>query len=367
MIYNIIFVFLLGISLIELYMYNNNIVVRPQINIGILISIFLVVFAGGRLNTGLDYSGYERYFYMAKDGTLKIVNSIVEPMYVIINRVSLSYRVLLFLMAIGCVVIKYMAFRKLDVKLTAFVMFFYYASFYLYYDMGIMRQGLAMSICLLAIPYAERKDKRFFILVAIAMTFHIEAVFFVVVFFIADKEYSRTTYYILMGVALAFTILANSNVVRSGIFEWVIKKFGGNYLNYKYDRYISYETQNYLFTILKRIILGVVFVEWFKRTRNTADNRKQMVLTYLNGYVISIVLFSVMSLLGFASLAGRITVVLYMLYILIYEIILRSMKHHKLLKVVLLMLFVALSFNTLNDIITSSSGDLYRNYQFFLH
>ena len=93
MIYNIIFISLLVLSLTELYMYNNNFVIKPQINIGILISIFLVFFAGGRVNTGLDYVGYEDYFIKVQNGSIGLINPIVEPMYVILSMISPSNRV----------------------------------------------------------------------------------------------------------------------------------------------------------------------------------------------------------------------------------------------------------------------------------
>lgn len=366
MIYNIIFISLLVLSLTELYMYNNNFVIKPQINIGILISIFLVFFAGGRVNTGLDYVGYEDYFIKVQNGSLGLINPIVEPMYVILSMISPSYRVLLFIMAIGCVVVKYIALRKLGVKLIAFAMFFYFSSFFLYYDMGIMRQGLAMGICLLSIPCAEKKDKKFFIYIIIASLVHISALLFMVIYFFSDKEFSRTIYYAMMGLAIIFAVMAGSSVVQNGLIERLIEAVAGGYINHKYNRYFSYETANYLNTVLKRVLIGIVFVEWFKSKSNRYDDKKELVWTYINGYILSIVIFSGMSLIGFASMAGRIVAGLYMLYFLLYERILRS-NRHKLLKLGLLILFVALSFNTLNDIVTSSSGDLYRDYTFFLN
>ncbi len=87
--------------------------------------------------------------------------------------------------------------------------------------------------------------------------------------------------------------------------------------------------------------------------------------TMINGYILSIPVFSALTMLGLGEMAGRIATPLYMLYCIIYERVLRT-RHYKLIRIGLYVLFIALSYSTLRGTIYNSSGYTYRNYQFFL-
>ncbi len=365
MIYTAIFLTLLFLALFEFYAYERNIVFRPRVPVSILICIVLIILAGGRLNTGFDYDGYEQYFVMIKDGSLQIINSIVEPLYVILNIIMPSYRALLFFMSTACVLTKYIAFKKLDVRLLVFVFLIYFATFFLTYDMGVIRQGLSMGIGLLSIPLIEKKDKRFFIVIVLATLIHISAITFVPLYFLRDKEFSRVTYYSFMGVAALIAFLASSDVLQSSFFLNAIEAVGGKYIAYKVKIYLSATTGNYLMTVAKRIIIGGIFIEWFKKKQRLERKKEGLVWTLINGYVLSIPLFSILLMVGLVQMAGRIATPLYMLYCIIYEKVLRT-KHYRWVRIVLLLLFVVLSYSTLRETVYTSSGDSYRNYQFFL-
>ena len=370
MLYYIIFVLLLVLSAVELYMYNHRITLKGGINTRLLICAFLIVLAGGRLNSGYDYGSYEQYFLLIKEGSLKISNNIVEPLYVIVNMIAPSYRVLLIIMAIAGIGIKYIAFKRLRVELFSFILFVYFSTFFLVYDMGIMRQGLSMGICLLAIPYAQRGDKRFFLIVITAMLFHISATLFLLVYFVANKEFSRNTYYCVLGASIVLAVVSCSAFFRGSIVRLIISLAGDGYISHKIIRYYSTNSTDYVLTIAKRVLIAVIFIEWFKtdktkRTLQLEQKDRELVWTLVNGYTLSIPLFSLMALLGFGLQAGRLTSSLYILYSLVYERIVSS-RRHRLIRFGLFAVFVVLCFASFRETLKNSAGEAYNSYQFFL-
>ena len=369
MIYITIFITILLLALIEIYFFDNNIVVRPYVNVCFILCIFLICFAGGRVNTGLDYGSYERYFNLIHNGYVNVFNINLEPLYVVANIIAPSYRLLLFMLAIASVYIRYKALKNLKVQLLLFVILVYFATFFLFYDMGVMRQGLSMSLCLLSLPYAHYKEKRFFFIVIIASLFHFSSLTFLIVYFLANKEFSRRFYYILLLLALLFVYLGSTNIIQSNLILKYLDLLGGYYLLHKYHSYFSldYNDSYFLPIIMKRVIIGIFFIELFKREGrycNFCENNK-LLWTCINSYIVSILFFSICILFGVGINGGRATASLYMLYCLVYEKIL-STSRKGLKQVVLFIIFALLSYYSLIEIIYKSSGDTYLNYIFFI-
>lgn len=332
----------------------------------IIAILILILFAGLRKNVGLDYDSYELLYSWLKDKTFSTGN--IDYGWFVINRILPNFRFVLLITAILTVTIKWKAIK--DLQNSTFVytaLFFYFTTFYMYYDMGIMRQGLAIGICYYSIKYIEQRSKLFFLCIAIAYLFHTTALIFLPLYFMGNKEYSRWFYYGLGGLALLMTILAEpiSNIVFS-----VLKKYGGALISYRVNYYQTYSMgfniRTLLFSFIRRALFLVLFVEMYKRNyvlsfgdKSILGTRKPSKYTwiYINGYFFSIAVMILFSVIGFGDLAGRMCASLYSLYIFLYvEII--SDKNAKVISWPYYFIFVALAIVTMVNTVFRSEGYL---------
>lgn len=127
-------------------------------------------------NTGLKYNKTEKGF-----GLLNIVIACFTS-----NRY-----VFLLIHALLLYSILYYHITKYSKEpFTAFFILFGLSYFFTF---TYLRQVLAMAVAWFAIPYAiDRKPWKFFLIVAIAATFHNSALLFALFYFIANRQFSRT-------------------------------------------------------------------------------------------------------------------------------------------------------------------------------
>lgn len=103
----------------------------------------------------------------------------------------------------------------------------------LFQSTNLVRQALAFSVCLLAIPYVLRRDfLRFMLIVALAgFLFHRTALFFVGVYFVALMPRSRLLWLILFAVAVV------GHLSTQKVILMLVNAFGG--LNFVYVSYLQ--------------------------------------------------------------------------------------------------------------------------------
>ena len=359
MIYYVVFWFLAILAFFEVFMKQRKVVgVQKKIAI-VLIAIILVALAGLREGVGIDIRSYYQDFLLIKNGTLSVSNINLELGYSLLNYISPSFRWLLLTMAILCVGIRFKAFKKNQIKYLVLAIFFYYGTDYLFYDMGIMRQGLSISICLFSLPMVEKRDKRFFIYIVIAALFHISAFLFVLIWFISNKEYTRRFYCTCIGVATVFFL---GGIVYTGILNQIINSIGSAYLKHKFNKYMTYSQVDLTISFVRRVVFLILFVEAFKRRGIRLGSvllpKRQVKDTtwlHINGYFLSVVLFGIFTPL-FSSVAGRMTSMFYTLHSFVYCDMLED-KHQQIANLVWFIAFTLLLFETFNGSVNDVNGN----------
>ena len=319
----------------------------------------MILMAGFRDNIGLDYGSYYNDYLLVKNGFFSYYNPTIEPGYSLLNSIVPSFRLLLIVMAMLAVLIRVISFRKNNLSYILLPVFFYYGSDFLFYDMGIIRQGISMSICFLSMHLIVEKNKKFYIYIFIAMLFHVSALLFVLMWFISNREYSRKFYYI--GLAIC-TIIFIGGYNYTSIANSFVSYFGGEFIEHKFYKYMDYEQVDVTISFMRRMAFILLFIEVYKRN---AIRYRQIVFPkrkvtnatwlYINGYFLSIIIFSFIAPV-FSSIAGRFTAYFYSMYIFIYCDMFSDKKNH-VLNFVWFVVFSVLLFYTFTGVLENEKAN----------
>lgn len=323
----------------------------------------LILLAGLRFNTGLDYESYKRYFDLFQEGQMPLLNNVFEVGYSLFNIILPEFELLIIFIAAISIGSKYIAFKRLNINNTFVIFFFYYCSIYMFYDMGVMRQGVAISFCFLSIPYVVKRDRRFFACIFFATLFHVSALTFLPVYFMGNKEYPRKFYYTVAAVSVAVTAIS----ATTQIFSTIISVLGFQFLQHKYDIYSVYGESNLTMSVLKREVLLVLFVELYKCKKIAIGKfkmygRKETKYTwlYINGFLLSLAFLCGADALGFSYVAGRMTIYLYSLHILLFAEI---VSYAKRTSIIWFFMFAALSYLSITETLHGTMGNTYLPYR----
>ena len=185
-----------------------------------LIAFFILIYAGFR-TCSIDYQGYKyNYDLLRNTSILNIFEAgmLFEPAYVVLNILSPNFESVIFIMALVNIVILFPFFFKYSPY--PFITILLYSGMFLYSGlMGLVRQSLAISICLWAM--VDPKNKKFFLLIIVAMTFHVTALIVCSVRFLKNKVYSVKQYASILALAIL------SNILMYDVFASVINYFPG--------------------------------------------------------------------------------------------------------------------------------------------
>lgn len=371
MIYYSLFFLCVVFSIIEIYCNNNSITLKNNKLYFVLI-VCMILLAGLRdCSVGLDTSEYYRIFRVIHNNPDTVIHSLknynVEIGYAILNLISPTFSSLLFLCVTISVVIFALIIEKLEVTNKCAVLLFYYSTVFLYYDMGIMREGIAISIVFWGILcLSMNKKKTFLFCVSIAMFFHVTACLALPLLFLGNREFSRRLYYLLI-IALA-VLFSFSDII--GIIQFIERQINISYVTRKMSLFYSQQTDGGigLFSFLRRYLLLFLFVEMLLKKRIVIGGKKivtvrsdeRINMTYLNAYWVSLIEFTFFSS-AITILASRGTAYLYFCEILIFEKLISGKKKH-LLNYGLFIAFSVLSFLSLYGTIHGTVGDRYLPY-----
>ncbi len=205
-VYVIIFVFLLLMALLDFICKKDK--VYDYIYIGFAVFIFFIAAFRGM---GNDYDGYRQIFDSLQGLSFaKIFDAsevFVEPVFSVLNIIIgsfLPYQAILVVMALANVLVIFPFFRKYSPY--PFTTLLFFAGMFMYSGMmGLIRQSLAIAICMWAM--AEPKKKRFFWLLLIATMFHYSALFVLLVRLLKNKFYTAKTYLVIIGIAITSNLL----------------------------------------------------------------------------------------------------------------------------------------------------------------
>ncbi|MBB3187177.1 EpsG family protein [Microbacter margulisiae] len=252
--------------------------------------LMLVLQVGLRWETGTDWNTYLDHFNSITDW------SSVSPLQ---NGMEIGYDVFIYLMKM--ISTSYSLFLLVHAIIFYLLIFksferyapYFYISLLMFYtlSMGMLgsnRQLIALAICFCALRYVvEAKPWIFFLLVAVAASFHTSAIMFGVFYFMNRQI---RVYYIVLILAIAFVI--GESQVPLMLFSKAGSLLGGNaashinqYLNDLNDN--VRQNQLSITGLLKRI----VFVAFFLYQREKLKDELPYYTLLLNGYILGLVIY----------------------------------------------------------------------------
>lgn len=231
--YFIIFIFLLYMALIDFVVKKDKIYDYLYICFALFI-FFVAAFRG----MGNDYDGYRAIFNSLHNRSLyEVFDSsevYVEPLYAILNIVVgniFPYQAMLVIMAFINVCVLFPFFRKYSPF--PYFSLLLYAGLFMYTGMmGLIRQSLAIAICMWAIV-AYRKRFSWGV-IALAVGFHSSAAIVIIVRFVKTEFYKFKIYFLALLIAIV------SNISFYGIFK-LITAFLPAMVAWKLDIYMGTE------------------------------------------------------------------------------------------------------------------------------
>lgn len=322
----------------------------------ILATILLIIIAGFRYDTGYDYYSYEQIYkdIIGMNNNMgKIINNgQVEPAYALVNWLfSYGFKLCIFVIALLGVIPKMIYYYKLEHH-RFFCVWLYFATIFIFYDMGVIRQGISIGILYYSIRYIEERKKwKFFFLVVLAAMFHLSAVFFLPMYWIKNRRCSRKIYYGGAAIALFFS----TGIIRDLLFKLVMY-IPSAFVSYKLGYYLSLTQANMMTSLIKRIFILVIFVEFFCRSQD--ENSKARL--YINGYALSVVLTGIFS--SMETIGGRGVASLYYLQIFIFAEMLKGTKS-RIVKAGIWAMVILLFLSSMRGVINSASITPYIPYR----
>ena len=168
----------------------------------------------------------------------------------------------------------YKAFRKYisDYPLASII----FLGLFFYFSITYMRQALAVGIAWQGIKYLyERKAIKFFLIVALAYSFHNSALVFAVAYFIPIKKYSKKTilYFLMLCLLVGMSSIPTILIASAGDTQGMAERTG------KYQDDMSGFRIEY-------IIEAIFFIWFFFKNYAFFDNKHKKHLIFLNLSII---------------------------------------------------------------------------------
>ena len=319
----------------------------------IVIGSILFLLAAFRDGIGYDYENYRRIFNLITIDKVPQGSSNVEWGFYLLNVISYSFTIVIFISALIAIPMKIKLICEYSEDgLLSLIM--YFTSVFIMFDMGVIRQGIAITFMLFSVKYIINRDfKKFLLVILCGSLFHITILVTIPLYFLSYIEFDRKVIYGSSFVALLFSMFKVTTI----IFRLLAMLPLGT-ISYKLNYYLNSNQSNLTMSLIKRIIFLVLFVEFFNK-KNIKDKKS---LVFLNGYFLSILVmgfFSSVDIIG-----GRGSMGLYFMQVFLFAIMMRRTEK-KPLKLVLFVTVVLLSINTMMGPINhgNSSNQPYTPYK----
>lgn len=341
MIYALIFILLIfaqSISALTEFKYNNL-----EKGYFILISLTLIFIAAFRDGIGYDFFSYEKiynYIHVYQMG-MKDLN--IETGYYFLMKYSNSYITLVVISSSVAIFLKLIFIYKYsENKFMSLLL--YFSGVFIMFDMGVIRQGIAIAIALISIKYIKEKSfMKFMLIIILSSFFHISSLVFIPLYFIANKSLNRWHYYIVASIVLILSFLDMSSLIVN-----ISNVIPIDLVKTKVTYYSSIYTGDSTISLIKKVIFLVIFVESYKRF-NISDSLSYI---FLNGYFLSIIYMGIFS--GIDIIGGRGPYGLYFMQIFIFPILFRNSKNTY-YKLGIYIIVIALSYYSLMGLIDSGT------------
>lgn len=201
----------------------------------IMLSIVLTIVGTIRFDVGWDYESY----YTTIDNCSVFALSRFEPLSLLICLLAIYWDNTFIFFVVSSLIIyplAFIAFKRNSIS-AVFSLIIYIGIFYLS-SFSIVRQALAVSVCLYAYKYLkEQSFKRFFFCIIIATLFHYSAIVSLIVYPIYKVGKVKLTVFlclfVLLGKNLIFYILASYGLYTNYLSQLEDME-GGNWVHIFY-------------------------------------------------------------------------------------------------------------------------------------
>lgn len=271
------------ISLKKIKIGTNQTPVKSKYNNGkivylVLVALILILFVGLRsIDVGADTITYKKIFDWAKDypsfylGFISWQSGGVEPLFYFITYIFahfLNFQYYLIFLAIISILPIIIVIGKYSNNIY-FSLFLYISFGYFSFALSGLRQAAAIGICMIAFDAAiEKKIKKFFITVIIAILFHKTAFLFLPVYWLINIKKGR--YNIVLFGGLLITVFA----LRSRLYS-ILNLFARQ----SYEIASTDQGGYRMFLVmLFTVIIGWIYYYKFIRINSESDNNLSWLL-----------------------------------------------------------------------------------------
>lgn len=256
--------------------------------------MLIVIEIGLRWETGTDWNPYLNNFNEVDNIALIFLNSLggFELGYGFlsfsIRKLFSNYSVFLVLHALFFYAAIFRTAKLFSPYIFVSVLFFYASNLGI---VGSNRQLLALAICLLALPFVEkRKPIPFFICVFLASFFHTTAILFGIYYYF-NRNFKWQT--VFLTLAIAFIIGKTSLPLKLFSFGGIVSEAASSKVDF-YSEGAKQAMQDgslSIFGLFKRILFLVLFTYNFKYLTSKLSYYKIL----YNGYVFGLLLYFLFS------------------------------------------------------------------------
>lgn len=305
------FVFLLGLTFTVVGGTGRNINVLS----GFSLMLFLCVMAGIRSNTGTDFATYADIWSAASplfDPSGSVLTGFYEPLFLVTNstlkQLTSDQTVFFFFYATVTLVVLHLGLRKLSLNLS-YAYLLYFCIFYLPYLFNAMRQAVAMSFFIYAIPaILKQRTAKVVLIGVVAGGFHFSGLLIILGYFFgkATKSLALSPWVVFLIVTLLGGIMAVTGTVGQIFFAF----FPGSLVFQE-----VFDTSSSSVNLVTRLGLCVLVVSFSKMIRGDKRDIEFLINIYLLG------LFIYLSLYQFNMLATRFNMLFRVLEVVIVPLI----------------------------------------------
>lgn len=320
-----------------------------------IFSFSLLVLAAFRDGVGLDYYSYQgNYNDIKLHGLLSDEQATMEPFFILLNYISPSFRFLIIVSAGMCVLTKVVFYK--DFRYRLLCLFLYFCSVFLYYDMGILRQGIAIGLVWLSFRYIERKKPlNFLLLVFVATMFHVTSLAVLPIYLLGDKRLKTKLYICVLIIGcVGYVIMLNINSIAKAI--------NIPYISYKIIAYTENieNSGNLFFPLLKRVLFLIVFTYVMRIKVFGMKNGERSSWLYYNAFYLGIV--ELIAFLPLNIMATRGTASLYFTFIPLFSNALSRVKRTD-VKIIIMCIALFAAVDNFMSVLFESSGGTYIPYR----
>ena len=296
-----------------------NLNVRQRKVVLFFLLIALVLFAGCRYQIGAnDFEEYTRsYADVVKNGLnySKYSSSaaIFEPgfvvTYFVCSFISPSPIWALCFIAFLGVGINILCYKQYSPRFFLFAVLFYFVHTYLLREMSLIRSGVAAAICLYSLRYvAKGLFNKFMLTLVIAMSFHLAAIVFVIVYPFYRFNWTPKTWGYIVVICLV-----SSYVFSAGMLLNALPKIGILARLSNYSWMIGSSKLGILTnpTVLKQLFFVGISLFFYRQL----DQKVPMFRVLLTPYILSVCWLMVWN--DFAIMGGRMATFLTVTEVLI--------------------------------------------------